>query len=87
MPVIGVDKIEFIRLCVRLLAAVFRSRVALQAENRALRHQLCVYQRSIKRPKAQPADRILWSLPAKAWKGWKDALSVGISVTIKESFR
>jgi hypothetical protein len=66
--------IELIKVCVSFLAAMFRSRAALQAENLALRHQLCVYQRSIKRPKVRPADRILWSLLARAWKGWKDAL-------------
>lgn len=66
--------IELIRLFVCFLAAMFRSRAALQAENLALRHQLLVYQRSIKRPKVQPADRILWSLLARAWKGWKEAL-------------
>jgi hypothetical protein len=53
---------------------MFRSRAVLQAENLASWHQLCVYQRSIKRPKVQPVDRILWSLPARAWKRWKDAL-------------
>ena len=66
--------IEFIRLCVGFLVAAFKSRMGLQAENLALRHQLCVYQRSVKRPKVQPADRVLWSLLARAWSGWKDAL-------------
>lgn len=74
--VIGVDMFEPIRLCVSFLAVTFRPRAALQEENLVLRHQLCVYQRSIKRPKVQPADRILWSLLARAWTGWKDALIV-----------
>ena len=65
---------EFIRLCAGFLAAVVKSRAGLQAENLALRHQLCVYQRSDKRPKVKPADRILWSLLAKTWSGWRDAL-------------
>ena len=64
----------FIRLCGILLAATFRSRVALRTENLVLRHQLCVNQQSIKRPKVQPIDRILWSVLAVAWAGWKDAL-------------
>lgn len=64
--------IEFIKLCVGFLAAMFRSRAALQAENLALRHQLCVYQRSVKRPRVKPYDRLLWSLLARAWTGWKD---------------
>jgi len=66
--------IELIGLCMRFLAAVFKSRAGLQAENLALRHQLCVYQRSVKRPKVKPADRVLWTLLAKAWTGWRDAL-------------
>jgi len=65
---------DFTKLCVSFLASTFRFRAAFQAENLVLRHPLCVYQRSIKRPKVQPADRILWSLPARAWKGWKNAL-------------
>lgn len=66
--------IELIRLYVSFMASTFRSRTALQIENLALRHQLGVYQRSIKRPKVQRADRILWSLLARVWAEWKDAL-------------
>lgn len=65
---------EFIRLCVGLLTAMAKSRAEIQTENLALRHQLCVYQRSVKRPKVRPSDRILWSLLTKTWTGWKDAL-------------
>ena len=65
---------EFIRLCMCTFVAMSRSRSALQAENLALRHQLCVYQRSVKRPRVKPADRIIWSLLAGTWAGWKDAL-------------
>jgi hypothetical protein len=65
---------EFIRLCAGLLSAMIKSRAALQAENLALWHQLCVYKKSVKRPKVRPVDRILWSLLAKTWAGWKDAL-------------
>jgi len=65
---------EFVRLFAGLLPAMLRSRAGLQAENFALRHQLCVYKRNLKRPKVRPKDRILWSLLAKAWTGWKDAL-------------
>jgi hypothetical protein len=40
----------------------FRSQDALRLENMALRHQLAVYQRTVKRPKLRPADRLFWSL-------------------------
>lgn len=66
--------VEFVRLWIGVLASTLSFRAALQAENLALRHQLCVCQRSVKRPKVKPADRILWSLLARAWVGWKDAL-------------
>jgi hypothetical protein len=38
------------------LSASFRSRAALQLEILALRHQVGVLQRSVKRPKLTPAD-------------------------------
>ena len=65
---------EFTRLWAGFLVGLFKPRAALQTENLALRHQLCVYQRTVKRPKVKPADRVLWSLLAKAWAGLKDAL-------------
>lgn len=71
---IGVAMTELIKPYMGFLAAVLKSRPRLQAENLALRHQLCVYQRSVKRPKAKPADRIPWSLLARVWAGWRDAL-------------
>jgi hypothetical protein len=42
------------------VSVTFKSRAALQLENLALRHQLGVLQRSVKRPKLAPADRLLW---------------------------
>lgn len=65
---------ELIKPYMGFLAAVLKSRARFQAENLALRHQLCVYERSVKRPKVKPADRVLWSLLARAWTGWRDAL-------------
>ncbi len=65
---------ELMKLCMGFLAAALKSRAALRAENLALRHQLCVLQRSVKKPKVKPVERILRSFLAKAWTGWKDAL-------------
>ena len=42
------------------VALSFRSRAAIRLEILALRHQLSVIQRSVKRPKLTPADRLLW---------------------------
>src|SRR5215831_9829952 len=47
--------------------ATFKSRTALQVENLALRHQLAVLSRSVKRPKLIAADRLLWAWLSEAW--------------------
>ena len=44
------------------MATAFKSGTALQFENIALRHQLAVLRRSVKRPKLTSADRLLWAL-------------------------
>jgi putative transposase len=51
-----------------------RSRVALQVEIVALRHQLTVYERSIRRPRVRRSDRIFWSWLARHWARWRDLL-------------
>ena len=56
-----------------ILAAVrdcLRTRAALQIEVLALRHQLNVLQRSVKRPKLTAADRFLWARLSRFWAGW-----------------
>jgi transposase InsO family protein len=53
------------------LSASFRSRAALQLEILALRHQIAVLQRSVKRPKLTPADRLLWAGLCTVWQDWK----------------
>jgi len=57
-----------------LLGATFRSRLSLQMEILALRHQLAVYHRTGKRPRIRPADRILWAWLSRIWPGWRDVL-------------
>ena len=55
---------------------MFRSRAALQIEILALRHQLGVLQRSVKRPKLNTADRFFWARLSLFWKGWRSALII-----------
>ena len=57
-----------------LLGATFRSRLSLHMEILALRHQLAVYQRTGKRPRIRPTDRILWAWLSRTWSGWRNAL-------------
>jgi transposase InsO family protein len=53
---------------------VFRSRIALQLEIVALRHQLGVYRRSMRRPQIRPIDRILWAWLARHCGRWREVL-------------
>ena len=49
------------------LATNFRSRRALQLEILALRHQLAIYQRTVKRARIRPGDRLFWSWLSRHW--------------------
>src|SRR5881394_678502 len=57
-------------------SAAFKSRATLQLENLALRHQLGVLRRSVKRPKLTSADRLLWAWLCEAWSDWRSALVI-----------
>jgi putative transposase len=52
----------------------FYSRAGLQLEILALRHQLAVLQRSVKRPQLNAADRWLWAWLSHVWTDWRSAL-------------
>ena len=54
----------------------FKTRAALQLENLALRHQLGVLHRSVKKPKLTPLDRLLWAWLCGVWAEWRSALIV-----------
>jgi len=59
------------------LSSLFRARAALQLENLALRHQIGVLQRSVKkRPTLTAADRILWAWLCTIWSDWRSALVI-----------
>jgi hypothetical protein len=59
------------------LSSLFRARAALQLENLALRHQIGVLQRSVKkRPRLTAADRILWAWLCGVWSDWRSALVI-----------
>jgi len=63
-----------VRSLLLLVSTLIRSRLSLQLEIMALRHQLAVYQRTTKRPQIGPGDRILWSWLSRFWSNWRDAL-------------
>src|ERR1035437_1025201 len=58
------------------IMSVFRTRAALQLEILALRHQLGVMQRSVKKPKLNWFDRFLWAWLCGAWAEWRSALCI-----------
>src|SRR5215475_14425201 len=60
-----------LQLLVVATMTIFKSRTALQVENLALRHQLTVLRRSVKRPKLTSADRLLWAWLCEAWSDWR----------------
>jgi putative transposase len=52
-----------------------RSHQSLRLENMALRHQLAVYQHTVKRPKLRPWDRLFWVWLSRLWPAWQKALA------------
>src|SRR5438270_7984035 len=59
------------------LSSILRSRVAIQLENLALRHQIGVLHRSARRrPKLTSRDRLLWMCLSRLWSDWRSALAI-----------
>jgi hypothetical protein len=65
-----------LRLIVAFLRVLLGSRAALAAEKLALRRQLAVLQRSVKRPKLRRRDRVFWVWLSRLWSGWRSALLI-----------
>ena len=59
-----------------LIRGFFVSRSNLIIENLALRQQLTVQQRTIKRPKLKRQDRLFWAWLSQTWPDWKSTLIV-----------
>src|SRR5438876_1937502 len=64
------------------LGALFRSQLSLRVENIALRHQLAIYQRTVKRPRIRPEDRIFWSWLSRHCATWHEVLVVVQPTTV-----
>ena len=60
MPRDDEDGMRDFDLLVNLLQLAVKDRTQLALENSALRHQLAVYKRSVKRPNIKDGDRIFW---------------------------
>ena len=65
-----------IRYLAYALAAIFKSKSRLVAENLCLRQQLIVLRRRQARPRLHDADRRFWVLACRWFSGWSDSLIV-----------
>ena len=62
------------RTLIVLVQLLVADRHRLMVENLALRHQLAVLKRTVKRPRIEDSDRMLWNLLRRAFKEWRDAV-------------
>lgn len=54
---------------------LFRAHASLCVENLALRHQLAVYQQTVRRPRLRTTDRLFWAWLSRLWSGWQTGLA------------
>ena len=59
-----------------LLVVFIKSRASLAAENLAIRQQLAVFKRSVKRPQLRRRDRIFWAWLSRLWPDWNTVLVI-----------
>ena len=64
----------YLCLVISTLRRAGTGRLDLLWENLALRQHLAVYQRQTHRPRLCQHDRLFWTLLARRWTGWRDAL-------------
>src|SRR5271166_4824712 len=65
-----------------LVRSLLVSRAALTVENLALRQQLAVLRRSVRRPRLRQRDRLFWTILARCLAGWQDALLIVSPATV-----
>ncbi len=65
---------SILRVILLLFRALFPDRSQLALENLALRQQLAVRKRRVKRPGLCRRDRLFWACLARVWDQWRSAL-------------
>ncbi len=60
----------------RIYGSTLKTRRSLALENLALRQQLAVQKRSVKRPRLSNLDRGLWVLLRRFWTDWAKVLVI-----------
>src|SRR5262245_54197060 len=63
-------------IAIRSIILIFSGHKQIALENAALRQQLAVFKRDMKRPKLHGRDRLFWIALMMIWKDWKSALVV-----------
>src|SRR5678816_64197 len=71
-----------LRVLAGTASSAFKSRTTLQFENLALRRQISVLRRSVKRPKLTSSDRLLWTCLCAVWSNWRSALVIVKPATV-----
>ena len=71
-----------VRTIFLILRAFITDRSAIAAENLALRHQLCILQRSVRRSRLRQRDRILWVWLSQLWADWRSSLIIAKPETV-----
>src|SRR5262249_19349134 len=65
-----------ILVAVRFVILAFGGHKQVALENAALRQQLAVFKRDVKRPKLHGRDRLFWIALRMIWEDWKSALVI-----------
>src|SRR6266849_6611516 len=63
-------------VALRSLALFCGGHRAVALENLALRQQLAVFKRTVRRPQLHHRDRLFWMVLANAWRDWRTALTI-----------
>jgi hypothetical protein len=69
------------------LCSTLRTRRDLALENLALRQQVAILRRQVRRPTLTLADRLFWVGLMRTWDGWKDSLILVQPETVIRWFR
>ena len=68
--------LKLIIVVIRFVILVFGGQKQVALENAALRQQLAVFKRDVKRPRLHRRDRMFWIGLRTIWKEWKSALVI-----------
>jgi len=74
--------VALLRSLLHALRALLLSRHRLVLENLALRQQLIVLRRAVKRPNVTDGDRLFWLALRKFFRGWQDCLLIVKPATV-----